>query len=72
MRQTPLTSPGFRTYEIDISDKSSVYSNESPKGSSTPSQSGQENTGGNPIVQNFILLENGFYLLQEDNNKILI
>ena len=71
MRQTPLKSPGLRTYEIDMSDKSSIYSRETPKKTTSPS-SGQANTGGNPIVQNFILLENGFYLLQEDNNKILI
>jgi len=70
MRKTQFISPSIKTYETDKSNKSSVYSNTRPGAgaiANTQATSRTPNTS-----QNFILLENGFYLLQENNAKFIL
>ena len=70
MRKTQFISPRVKTYETDKSDKKSVYANTNPRGGAAPS--GAETPGSAVIFNNFLLLENGFFLLQENNGKFII
>jgi len=70
MRKTQFISPRVKTHETDKSDKKSVYADTNPKAGAIPNnQVSPVSPGG---LQHFILLENGFYLLQEDNGKFII
>jgi hypothetical protein len=75
-----LLSPQVYTYETDKSDKLALISSDNPflgSGGVTISGGGG-NTGGGTNNNNnnnnnfYILLENGFYLLQEDGSKIYV
>lgn len=73
-----LLSPQVYTYETDKSDKLALTSSDNPflgSGGVTISGGGG-NTGGGTNNNNnnnfYILLENGFYLLQEDGSKIYV
>lgn len=79
MFKKKLISPQVFTYETDKSDKLALTSTNNPflgSGGVTISGGGG-NTGGGTNNNNnnnfsYILLENGFYLLQEDGSKIYV
>jgi hypothetical protein len=78
MFKKKLISPQVYTYETDKSDKLSLTTTDNPflgSGGVTISGGGG-NTGGGTNNNNnnnfYILLENGFYLLQEDGSKIYV
>ena len=77
MFKKKLISPQVYTYETDKSDKLALTSTNNPYlGGATISGNGG-NTGGGTNNNNnnnfsYILLENGFYLLQEDGSKIYV
>jgi hypothetical protein len=79
MFKKKLISPQVFTYETDKSDKLAYVSSDNPflgSGGVTISGGGG-NTGGGTNNNNnnnfsYILLENGFYLLQEDGSKIYV
>lgn len=63
-----LISPKVYTVESDISDRISVKDRTYRTGQTSPSNNPVNPT--NPTETNFILLENGFYMLTQDNFKI--
>jgi hypothetical protein len=75
-----LLSPQVYTYETDKSDKLALISSDNPflgSGGVTISGGGGDTGGGTNNNNNnnnnfYILLENGFYLLQEDGSKIYV
>jgi hypothetical protein len=71
MRKTINISPKVVTFETDKSDKGSAFSKTTPNGPSN-APSGGQTPGGTVQIKHFIILENGFYLLQEDNGKFII
>jgi hypothetical protein len=80
MFKKKLISPQVYTYETDKSDKLSLKSTSNPPlgGGGTISSGGGGTSGGsdnnnnNNINFGYILLENGFYILQEDGSKIYV
>lgn len=70
----PLHSPWVRTIELDKSDKFSVWAK-----TTRPDRGGGTGSGTNlqnptphptPVVTFFLLQEDGFFILQEDDSKI--
>jgi hypothetical protein len=80
MFKKKLISPQVYTYETDKSDKLALTSSNNPflgSGGVTISGGGGNTGGGGNNNNNnnnfgYILLENGFYLLQEDGSKIYV
>ena len=79
MFKKKLLSPQVYTYETDKSDKLALISSDNPflgSGGVTISGGGGDTGGGTNNNNNnnnfYILLENGFYLLQEDGSKIYV
>jgi hypothetical protein len=74
MFKKKLISPQVYTYETDKSDKLALTSSNNPflgSGGVTISGGGGNNNNNNNNF-GYILLENGFYLLQEDGSKIYV
>jgi len=68
-----LISPQVYTFETDKSNQSSYYSGKRVNyggdvGSGSDGAGGKNNNNEN----SYLLLENGFYLLQEDGSKIIL
>jgi hypothetical protein len=82
MRRTrpPLLSPGVKTIEVDKSDKMSVWAKvtQTGGGGGVGSGSNIQNPTPHPkpkppiTLFDFLLQEDGFFILQEDNSKIII
>jgi hypothetical protein len=74
-----LLSPQVYTFETDLSSQKSIFSaprpalggGTLPTGSSSGSGNNNNNNNNNNNL-NYILLENGFYLLQENGSKIYL
>lgn len=65
-----LISPKVYSRESDLSDKKSLKDKSNRANQTSPTNNPVNPT--NPTETDFILLENGFYMLTQDNFKIKI
>ena len=70
MAKKRLISPTVNFYETDKSDVKSYFA-KSPRGAAGTSGKSTTTSGKAIIITNFLLQENGFYLLQEDGSNLL-
>jgi hypothetical protein len=80
MRQPKFISPCVKTYEIDKSDKKSIWVKETPKIGRNIRGTGSNNANPSPhptpipipSLDDFLLQEDGFFILQENDDKIIL
>ena len=67
-----LRSPLVDLYETDKSDVKSYFAKQRAKGTPTSQKSSTGGAAGVIPITQFLLQENGFYLLQEDGSKLYL
>lgn len=67
-----LRSPLVNFYETDKSDVKSYFAKQRAKGTPTNEKSSTGGAAGIKPITQFLLIEDGFYLLQEDGSKLYL